>query len=103
MLHVSCVACSQFFVHMNVASPRWVGYFLSRPEMHRIHHELGVHKNNYADLPLWDMLFRTYENPDNRAVECGFAPDREARVLDMLLLRDANATTIHATQEDSHV
>ncbi|HPT56241.1 MAG TPA: sterol desaturase family protein [Casimicrobium sp.] len=103
LLHVSCVACSQFFVHMNVATPRWIGFFLSRPEMHRIHHELGAHKNNYADLPLWDMLFGTYENPYARPVECGFAAGREARVLDMLLLRDTHATTIHATKEDSHV
>jgi len=103
LLHVSCVACSQFFVHMNVATPRWLGYFLSRPEMHRIHHEAGVHKNNYADLPLWDMLFGTYENPHARPVECGFSADNEARVLDMLLLRDTHATTIHATQEDHHV
>lgn len=90
LLHTSCVACSQFFVHMNVATPHWIGYFVQRPEMHRIHHEFGVHRNNYADLPLWDMLFGTFENPCARPVECGFEPAREQRVLDMLLLRDVH-------------
>jgi sterol desaturase/sphingolipid hydroxylase (fatty acid hydroxylase superfamily) len=90
LLHASCVACSQFFVHMNVATPRWIGYFVQRPEMHRIHHEFGVHRGNYADLPLWDMLFRTFENPRSRPVACGFEPAREGRVLDMLLLRDVH-------------
>ena len=90
LLHVSCVACSQFFVHMNVATPHWIGYFVQRPEMHRIHHESGAHRNNYADLPLWDILFGTFENPQNRSVECGFEAAQERRVLDMLLLRDVH-------------
>ncbi len=90
--HTACIAASQFFVHMNVATPRWVGYFIQRPEMHRIHHELGVHKNNYADLPLWDMLFGTYRNPSTIKVDCGFEPHRERRVLDMLALQDVHQT-----------
>jgi sterol desaturase/sphingolipid hydroxylase (fatty acid hydroxylase superfamily) len=90
LLHASCVACSQFFVHMNVATPHWIGYFVQRPEMHRIHHESGVHRNNYADLPLWDILFGTFENPHDRLVACGFEPARGRRVLDMLLLRDVH-------------
>jgi sterol desaturase/sphingolipid hydroxylase (fatty acid hydroxylase superfamily) len=88
--HTACIAASQFFVHMNVATPRWVGWFIQRPEMHRIHHEYGVHKNNYADLPLWDMLFGTYRNPEAVSVVCGFETDREARVLDMLALKDVH-------------
>jgi sterol desaturase/sphingolipid hydroxylase (fatty acid hydroxylase superfamily) len=86
--HTACIASSQFFVHMNVATPRWVGYFIQRPEMHRIHHEFGVHKNNYADLPLWDMLFGTYRNPATVAVDCGFEPQREQRIVDMLSFKD---------------
>jgi sterol desaturase/sphingolipid hydroxylase (fatty acid hydroxylase superfamily) len=88
--HTACIAASQFFVHMNFATPRWVGYFIQRPEMHRIHHEFGVHKNNYADLPLWDMLFGTYRNPENVNVDCGFEAHREARVLDMLALKNVH-------------
>lgn len=90
LLHASCVACSQFFVHMNVATPHWLGFFVQRPEMHRIHHESGVHQNNYADLPLWDILFGTFENPRQRSVDCGFDAALEQRVLDMLLLRDVH-------------
>jgi sterol desaturase/sphingolipid hydroxylase (fatty acid hydroxylase superfamily) len=86
--HTACIASSQFFVHMNVATPRWIGYFIQRPEMHRIHHEYGVHKNNYADLPLWDMPFGTYRNPATVSVDCGFEPEREQRIVDMLTFRD---------------
>jgi sterol desaturase/sphingolipid hydroxylase (fatty acid hydroxylase superfamily) len=86
--HATCVACSQFFVHMNVATPRWVGWFIQRPEMHRIHHEIGVHKNNYADLPLWDYLFGTYSNPAHVVIDCGFTKQQEAQVLDMLTCKD---------------
>ncbi len=89
-LHTTCVACSQFFVHMNVATPLWIGLFVQRPEMHRIHHEAGVHRNNYADLPLWDLLFGTFENPKHRPVQCGFDATHEQRVLDMLQLRDVH-------------
>jgi sterol desaturase/sphingolipid hydroxylase (fatty acid hydroxylase superfamily) len=88
--HTACIASSQFFVHMNVATPRWVGYFIQRPEMHRIHHEYGVHKNNYADLPLWDMLFGTYRNPATVVVDCGFEPEREQRIVDMLSCKDVH-------------
>lgn len=83
-------AISEFFYHMNVRTPRWIGYIIQRPEMHRIHHERGVHSSNFGDLPLWDMLFGTWRNPDRFAGECGFEPPREQRVLDMLLFRDVN-------------
>ncbi len=86
--HTACVACSQFFVHMNVSTPRWVGWFIQRPEMHRILHEFGVHQNNYSDLPVWDMLFGTYRNPATVSLDCGFELKREARVLDMLTFKD---------------
>jgi sterol desaturase/sphingolipid hydroxylase (fatty acid hydroxylase superfamily) len=91
--HTACIASSQFFVHMNVSTPRWVGYFIQRPEMHRIHHEFGVHKNNYSDLPLWDMLFGTYRNPATVTIDCGFEAAREARVLDMLACRDVHKSS----------
>jgi hypothetical protein len=50
-----------------------------------------VHRHNYADLPLWDMLFGTFSNPrtlDNAA--CGFYPGASARVLEMLLGKDVS-------------
>ena len=56
-------AMSEFFYHMNIATPRWVGFFIQRPEMHRVHHERGRHCKNYSDLPIWDLMFGTYEKP----------------------------------------
>lgn len=99
--HTACIASSQFFVHMNVTTPRWVGYFIQRPEMHRIHHEFGVHKNNYADLPLWDMLFGTYRNPATVQIECGFEREREARVLDMLTCKDVHKISSFPNQRNA--
>jgi len=86
-----------FFTHSNLRTPYWIGYFVQRPEMHRVHHEYGVHKNNYA-LPIWDMLFGTHVNPrpHQDIAQCGFDAEREMRVVDMLLLRDVHATPIQA-------
>src|SRR5690606_17003560 len=53
-------AVGEYFYHMNIATPRWVGLFFQRPEMHRIHHQLGRHYHNFSDIPLWDALFGTY-------------------------------------------
>lgn len=56
-------AFAEFFYHMNIKTPQWVGWFIQRPEMHRIHHEQGKHFSNFADLPVLDMIFGTYKNP----------------------------------------
>ncbi len=80
---------SDYLAHSNIATPRWLGYFTQRPEMHRVHHEYGVHKNNYA-LPLWDMLFGTYRNPQTAPARCGFDADKEAQVTAMLLMTDVH-------------
>lgn len=82
------VGLFEVWEHTNIRTPRWLGYLIARPEMHRIHHEMGKHQNNYG-LPLWDMIFGTYEN-SNREVDCGFSRKREARLVDMLLLRDVH-------------
>lgn len=84
-------ALGEFFYHMNVATPRWVGFFIQRPEMHRIHHERNVHQSNYGDLPIWDMIFGTYRNPSTYDGPCGFDEPRESMVASMLLFRDVNA------------
>lgn len=76
------VAVFEYWEHTNVKTPHWLGYIIVRPEMHRIHHERNRHSNNYG-LPLWDMLFGTYEN-SSRFVECGFEIDEEKRVVEML-------------------
>ena len=62
-IYTACTALGEFFYHTNVRTPRWVGFVFQRPEMHRIHHQYGRHTNNYGDIVWWDMLFGTYENP----------------------------------------
>lgn len=81
---------AEYFYHMNIKTPRWVGYFLQRPEMHRIHHKRSHHYGNFADLPLWDMLFGTYDNPPTYQGDCGFKPEREEKLLDMLVFKNVN-------------
>lgn len=85
-----CCAVGEFFYHTNVKTPRWVGFFFQRPEMHRIHHEYERHQNNYGDITWWDMLFGTYENPDEFRSSCGFDPDKEERLVSMLAFRDVH-------------
>ena len=81
---------AEFFYHMNIPTPRWVGYIIQRPEMHRIHHKRGYHYKNFADLPLWDMLFGTFHNPPRTDTPCGFRPERETRLVPMLLFQNVN-------------
>ena len=91
-------ALGEFFYHMNIATPRWVGWFIQRPEMHRIHHQRHVHASNYGDLPIWDMLFGTYSNPPTYQGECGFEPPREQQVMSMLFMKDVNVVSEHASK-----
>jgi sterol desaturase/sphingolipid hydroxylase (fatty acid hydroxylase superfamily) len=90
-VYTACTALGEFFYHANLRTPGWVGWFFQRPEMHRIHHQYGRHRNNYGDLTCWDMLFGTFENPETVDVACGFDEDREERLLAMLAFRDAHA------------
>jgi sterol desaturase/sphingolipid hydroxylase (fatty acid hydroxylase superfamily) len=79
------------FQHANIATPSWLGYLIQRPESHNIHHGRGVHRYNYSDLPLWDMLFGTFRNPRQLdSVACGFYKGASARILDMLVGRDVS-------------
>ena len=79
------------FQHANIATPHWLGYAIQRPEMHNIHHARGVHRFNYADLPLVDMLFGTYRNPRKLDdVDCGFYRGASSRVAEMLIGRDVS-------------
>jgi sterol desaturase/sphingolipid hydroxylase (fatty acid hydroxylase superfamily) len=61
------------FQHANISTPHWLGYLIQRPESHNIHHGRSVHRYNYSDLPLWDMVFGTFRNPHQlEDVQCGF-------------------------------
>lgn len=76
------------FQHANVKTPRLLGYLVQRPESHGVHHQRGVHANNYSDFPLWDALFGTFQNPAEHAAPGGFYLGSSYRILDMLLGRD---------------
>jgi len=78
------------FQHWNVHTPRWLGYLIQRPESHCEHHRLGVHANNYADLPLWDLLFGTFRNPAAFDGACGFESPADRRLGAILGFRDVN-------------
>ena len=60
------------FAHANIATPRWLGYVIARPEAHSVHHGRGIHARNYATLPLWDIVFGTFENPPRFEPAVGF-------------------------------
>lgn len=89
-IYTACTAIGEFFYHTNVRTPRWVGYFFQRPEMHRIHHQYGRHKNNYGDIVWWDMMFDTWENPEKFVYTCGFDDAKEQQLLPMLLYKDVH-------------
>lgn len=89
-VYTLCTAVGEFFYHTNLRTPRWLGWFFQRPEMHRIHHQHGRHRNNYGDITWWDMLFGTYENPPSWGDRCGFDDDKEEQLLPMLAWRDVH-------------
>ena len=77
------------FLHSDVRTPRWLGYFIQRPEMHTVHHAQNHHAQNYG-LPIWDLLFGTWVNPENRVERLGFDDFKSARITDMLLFQDVH-------------
>lgn len=81
------------FQHANMKTPYWLGYIIQRPESHHIHHGRGIHRHNYSDLPLYDLLFGTFYNPtenDLKGLPCGFYNGASSRVLDMLLFKNVS-------------
>jgi sterol desaturase/sphingolipid hydroxylase (fatty acid hydroxylase superfamily) len=93
------------FEHLNVNTPRWVGYIFQRPEMHCVHHERGVHAYNYG-LPLWDMLFGTLRNPRTWSAQAGFWDGASQQTFAMLIGRDVGAVPNFAassqTEREAH-
>lgn len=94
MLYTGLTAAAEFFYHWNVRTPVWLGPFFQRPESHRVHHQRNYHTNNYADLPVFDILFGTYENPLPPVAACGYGEDR---LEDMLAFRDVHDRRIAAS------
>lgn len=84
------------FQHFNVNTPRWVGWLIQRPESHGVHHRRGFHAYNYSDLPIWDLLWGTFRNPERFMGDVGFEEVESQRFGAMLLARDVNAATLGA-------
>jgi len=81
-------AAGELFYHSNIRTPQWIKYFIQTPELHSIHHQLDVHRFNFADLPLWDRLFGTYRDAEQFAGQCGFPRHNERHLGRMLLFKD---------------
>jgi sterol desaturase/sphingolipid hydroxylase (fatty acid hydroxylase superfamily) len=78
------------FQHANIRTPKWLGYIIQRPESHGVHHARGVHRYNYSDLPLWDIVFGTFRNPREFESECGFWVGASSQIGPMLMARDVS-------------
>ncbi|MFK7886083.1 MAG: sterol desaturase family protein [Gammaproteobacteria bacterium] len=76
------------FSHANLRTPRWLGFFIARPEVHAVHHQRGRHGSNFGELMVWDQLFGSFYNPQRFESEAGFYDGASERVLDVLLWRD---------------
>jgi sterol desaturase/sphingolipid hydroxylase (fatty acid hydroxylase superfamily) len=93
------LALISLFEHWNIHTPRWLGWLVQRPEMHVLHHEREVHGRNYGDVPLWDLLFGTFVNPEGDPTpRVGFARSASLRWLDMLRMRDVVAIEARAAE-----
>jgi sterol desaturase/sphingolipid hydroxylase (fatty acid hydroxylase superfamily) len=87
------------FQHTNIKTPAWLGYFVQRPESHSLHHQRDVHGYNYADLPVFDMLFGTFRNPATWDAQAGLYDGASQRLGAMLIGRDLLAES--AVEETS--
>ena len=76
------------FQHSNIVTPQWLGYLVQRPESHTVHHAKGIHAYNYSDLPIFDIIFGTFNNPKGYAHETGFYDGASKRIGEMLLFKD---------------
>lgn len=79
------------FQHSNISTPQWMGYLIQRPESHTVHHAKGIHAFNYSDLPIFDILFGTFNNPPKYEHETGFYNGASSRVRDMIFFKDISS------------
>jgi sterol desaturase/sphingolipid hydroxylase (fatty acid hydroxylase superfamily) len=87
LVAVLATFCSMF-QHANIRTPRWLGYFVTRPESHSVHHQRDVHAYNYGDIPLFDILFGTFRNPKEFTGEVGFFDGSSRKMGPMLIGRE---------------
>jgi len=83
-----------FLQHANLRTPPWLAILFQRPEAHCVHHQRGLHRYNYSDLPLWDVVFGTFRNPATWQGETGFDEPADTRYGAMLAFVDVNAPII---------
>ncbi|PIQ27390.1 desaturase [bacterium (Candidatus Blackallbacteria) CG17_big_fil_post_rev_8_21_14_2_50_48_46] len=78
------------FYHSNLKTPLWLSYWVNTPELHRIHHLRGKHRNNYSDLPVWDRIFGTFQAPKTHAeqAEYGFRENLETHFFEILTFKN---------------
>lgn len=76
------------FQHTNVRTPQWLGYLITRPESHSVHHERGHHASNYGDIPIFDILLGTFRNPKSWEGQAGFFEGSSKQVGPMLIGRE---------------
>lgn len=91
------------FQHANIRTPQWLGYIIQRPESHSLHHARGIHKYNYSDLPLFDILFGTFRNPKGFQEKNGFYHGASLRVWDMLRFRDVSKPKTEESKQKASV
>lgn len=85
---------AELVYHWNVKTPHWLGYLIQRPESHLVHHQYGSHRHNYADLPIFDMLFGTFRNPERWEARCGLGLEQEHRLVEMLAGKDVGSPSV---------
>ena len=78
------------FQHTNIRTPQWLGYLVQRPESHTNQHGRGLHRYNYSDLPIFDILFGTFKNPATYETVTGFYEGASARIIEMLIFCDVS-------------
>lgn len=78
------------FTHANISTPRWLGYIIQRPESHALHHGKGIHAYNYSDLPVYDIIFGSFRNPEKHPQESGFYNGASSRVSEMLRFKSVD-------------
>lgn len=103
LLNAFLANVTAFLGHTNVRTPKWLGYVVARPESHALHHARGIHKKNYADLPLVDMLFGTFENPDRAPDAVGFWNGASDRTATLLLGRDVTEPIVDRARSTSPI
>lgn len=82
---------AELFYHWNIRTPYVLGFIFQRPESHRLHHKQNFHHKNYSDLPIWDILFGTFENPRAPVRKCGFGDQRELLLWEMLCFKNVES------------